>query len=190
LLGFTSQLTGMSYVMCYYSCIGHKLIELLPPRCPPCRAFTPSLAQKYKEIISGGGNFEIVFVSSDRDESGAKEYFESMPWAMLDFNDREFKNELCSKFEIQGIPSLIILDEKGDVITDEGREAIMEVDFSKLKTYREEMMRMKNEAIPSEVLFEGNLVGKGGVAVDSSTLKGKTVGYYFSAHWCGPCRRK
>ena len=39
--------------------------------CPPCRSFTPELANCYK-LLSGeqGKNFEIVFVSSDNDEAG------------------------------------------------------------------------------------------------------------------------
>lgn len=43
--------------------------------CPPCRAFTPQLAKKYKEIQASGKAFEIIFISSDSDEHAAAEYF-------------------------------------------------------------------------------------------------------------------
>lgn len=40
----------------------------------------------------------------------------------------------------------------------------------------------------STVLKEG-LVDADGKPVAASTLKGKVVGVYFSAHWCPPCRK-
>ncbi len=36
--------------------------------------------------------------------------------------------------------------------------------------------------------FPKDLVDASGKKVDASTLNGKVVGFYFSAHWCGPCR--
>ena len=39
--------------------------------CPPCRSFTPELAKTYSLLTeTQQKNFEIVFVSSDNDESG------------------------------------------------------------------------------------------------------------------------
>ena len=38
--------------------------------CPPCRQFAPALAQVYADMKAAGKKFEIVFVSSDQDESG------------------------------------------------------------------------------------------------------------------------
>jgi peptide-N4-(N-acetyl-beta-glucosaminyl)asparagine amidase len=55
--------------------------------CPPCRRFTPMLAELYshlKEEFSTHG-LEMVFVSSDRDESGFQQYFVSMPWIAVPF---------------------------------------------------------------------------------------------------------
>ena len=48
--------------------------------CPPCRAFTPVLAQRYTELKAAGKDFEIVFVSSDRDKASCAEYWADMPW--------------------------------------------------------------------------------------------------------------
>ena len=58
-----------------------------------CRAFTPDLAKWYKTIKKGpnADNFEIVFVSSDRDEESWKEYFNEMPWKALQYSDRDKK---------------------------------------------------------------------------------------------------
>ena len=61
--------------------------------CPPCRAFTPQLAEWYKKFKKGanGDNLEIVFVSSDRDETAFKEYFAEMPWHALSYAQRDKK---------------------------------------------------------------------------------------------------
>jgi len=71
--------------------------------CGPCRSFTPMLKSKYEAFLADGKPLEIVFISSDRDEHSAKEYFASeMPWKMLSFEDREGKSLLSTLFEIQG----------------------------------------------------------------------------------------
>ena len=61
--------------------------------CPPCRAFTPKLAEWYNKIKNGpnADNFEIVFLSSDRDEGSFKEYFNEMPWHAVSFSDKTTK---------------------------------------------------------------------------------------------------
>ena len=40
-----------------------------------------------------------------------------------------------------------------------------------------------------EKRFGKELVNAKGEKVATATLKGKTVGIYFSAHWCPPCRK-
>lgn len=48
--------------------------------CPPCRSFTPKLAEIYKETQATPNGFRIVFVSCDRDEESFKSYHKEMPW--------------------------------------------------------------------------------------------------------------
>jgi nucleoredoxin len=80
--------------------------------CGPCRSFTPMLKSKYEAFLADGKALEIVFISSDRDEHSAKEYFTSeMPWKMLSFEDRDGKKLLSSLFEIQGKSDLSVLNE-------------------------------------------------------------------------------
>ena len=55
--------------------------------CPPCRNFTPKLVEFYNKANEKEKVFEVIFVTSDRDETSFKEYFEKMPWLALDFND-------------------------------------------------------------------------------------------------------
>ncbi|XP_067671480.1 nucleoredoxin-like [Haliotis asinina] len=91
--------------------------------CPPCRGFTPALAEFYKKMKSKG--LEIVFVSSDRDEDSFNGYYETMPWLAVSFADRGRKQQLCDKFGVTGIPTLVLLDGKtGEMITKDGRGVV------------------------------------------------------------------
>jgi len=93
--------------------------------CPPCRAFTPELVKFHKNMTKAGNAFEVVFVSSDHEKSAMYEYMResNMPWLVLPFGD-EHKNTLGAKFIIRGIPSLIIIDAKGNLITKDGRRDV------------------------------------------------------------------
>ena len=64
--------------------------------CPPCRAFTPKLADWYNKLKGGaiGDKFEIVFLSSDRDEKSYNEYYSEMPWHAVSYDDRTIKVSL------------------------------------------------------------------------------------------------
>ncbi len=63
--------------------------------CPPCRGFTPVLADFYNKHHTAK-NFEVVFVSSDRDQKSFDDYFGSMPWLSLSFDEREKKVNIFS----------------------------------------------------------------------------------------------
>ena len=92
--------------------------------CGPCRGFTPQLAKLYNECKEKNKSFEIVFISSDRTEDAFKEYFGEMPWCALSFKERDLKSRLSDVFNVRGIPTLILLTGKGEMITEDGREAI------------------------------------------------------------------
>jgi nucleoredoxin len=153
------------------------MFALFSIRCPPCRGFTPVLAKLHKQI-SATKPFEIVFVSSDRDEGSFNEYYGEMPWMALPFEDRERKAKLSSKFKVQGIPTLVIVDENGKTITTDGRAAIT-----------------GNPAgfpwapKPFKDLLGTTLRKSDGTVVPTASLGNKNLVLYFSAHWCPPCRQ-
>ena len=104
--------------------------------CHPCRQFTPILAAKYSDIIKAGQAFEIVFVSSgselwssDRSQGEADSCFKEMPWKALPFSEQVKKYALKAKFKVQGIPTLLLLDEHGNVRTLDGRPAVVTKQF-------------------------------------------------------------
>jgi thiol-disulfide isomerase/thioredoxin len=91
--------------------------------CPPCRAFTPTLV-KFRD--ENQVNFEVFFVSSDECEAKRKEYISetNMKWLMVKFKGQNAKN-LNNKFQISGIPALIIISPTGEIISGTGREDII-----------------------------------------------------------------
>jgi len=92
--------------------------------CPPCRGFTPKLAECHKELKDAGKKFEIVFLSSDHSEAEFTEYMAQMPWLALPYSERDLKSDLSALFEVRGIPSLVLLKADGSLITTDGTEAI------------------------------------------------------------------
>merc|ERR1711871_538387 len=86
--------------------------------CPPCRGFTPLLAEKFKATDK---SIAIVFVSADRDEEAFNQYYGEMPWLAVPFVDERVKERLNEKFGVRGIPCLVILDGAGELVTKDGR---------------------------------------------------------------------
>jgi len=147
--------------------------------CPPCRGFTPQFANWYKTSLKAKG-LEVVFVSSDADINSFKNYCSEMPWPALPFSDRNRKDALSKRFKVQGIPTVVILDADGKVITKDGRSAI-----AGDPTGAEFPWRPK--PLP-EILAGAKLIGQGGIELGSDALENKCYAFYFSAHWCPPCR--
>jgi nucleoredoxin len=53
--------------------------------CPPCRGFTPKLAEQHKALKDAGKKFEIIFASSDKNQEAFDEYYAEMPWLALPY---------------------------------------------------------------------------------------------------------
>jgi len=144
--------------------------------CPPCRGFTPELAKMYSETFSGLG-MEIVFVSSDKDESAFNDYFREMPWVALPFEKRDVKEMLSKKYKVQGIPSFVVLGPDGQTITTEGRKAVTNdpkgEKYPWIPPTAAEKAKMVLDTLGSEAIKK---------------IGSKAIGIYFSAHWCPPCR--
>jgi nucleoredoxin len=147
--------------------------------CPPCKAFTPQLAKWYNDSLAGKG-MEIVFVSSDKDQSAFDEYYGEMPWKAVPFANKDVKQALDKKFKVQGIPTLVIVDGDGKLINKDGRAAVS-------KDPTGENFPWKPKSL-FDILGAAKLIGKDGAEQSGATLKGKVFALYFSAHWCPPCR--
>lgn len=88
--------------------------------CGPCQAFTPSLVDFYEK--NKNENFELVLITSDRDEDSMEGYAKEkkMPWPQL-------KQSKVASFEkkfvhgVTGIPSVIVCDLEGKIVSANGR---------------------------------------------------------------------
>merc|ERR1711964_772522 len=77
--------------------------------CPPCKAFTPKLASWYKQQKQAGKKVEIVFVSSDQNQTEFDHHFGEMPWLSCKYSDSKGRASLKKTFGVSGIPQLTFL---------------------------------------------------------------------------------
>ena len=103
--------------------------------CGPCKMFTPELV---KLRDRNDDKFEVVFVSSDRSAEDQEEYMKDydMEWPAIP-SDSPLRGELGAKYEIRGIPSLVIVDDQGNLITKDGRSEMSGSDSDARKALRE-----------------------------------------------------
>jgi nucleoredoxin len=87
--------------------------------CPPCRGFTPKLVE-FRD--SNKKDFEVVFVSSDKNPKAQMEYMKgsNMQWYTMPHGSDAAK-ALKKKYEVRGIPALMIVSPDGKTITKNGR---------------------------------------------------------------------
>lgn len=91
--------------------------------CPPCQAFTPSLVDFYNKQKADNNNFELVLITSDSDEDAMEGYAKDkkMPWPQLKHSKAAtFKSKF--KHGVSGIPSVIVCDLEGKIVTANGRD--------------------------------------------------------------------
>ncbi len=93
--------------------------------CPPCRAFTPELVKFYNKLKKDKKPFELVFVSSDRDEKQMSDYIKSykMPWLTVSYSSN-FRQKLQKQFGVSGIPYLVIINSSGKILSNTGRSDV------------------------------------------------------------------
>ncbi|CAF1169914.1 unnamed protein product [Adineta steineri] len=223
--------------------------------CPPCRNFTPKLAEIFKDAKDEvKDKLDIVFVSCDEDEEGFNKYFNEMPWKALPFSERDRAKTLGEKFEVEGIPSLVVLSSSCEVLVADGVDEIRSASKDALLKWSEgKRLFWSREAKEGEHVWEGTsctqcymnpLIGTrhgcpnrecdvnlcdtclpnnkhehslveylapkkhysleqllksvpyllnpdNDEKIETKTLwedDVKSVGFYFSAHWCPPCR--
>ena len=86
--------------------------------CAPCRKFTPQLVDYYNRVVAQHPEFEIVFYSFDKSPFAFETYIReaNMPWPAIDYAKLKGK-EAIAKNAGDGIPSLVLVDSAGNVIS-------------------------------------------------------------------------
>jgi nucleoredoxin len=87
--------------------------------CGPCHQFTPKLVDFYKEMKAKHPDFEVIFMSRDESPNEMEKYMAemSMPWPALRYSAVKSDRAL-NKYCGSGIPDLVVLNEKGDILSD------------------------------------------------------------------------
>mmetsp|Transcript_20851 Transcript_20851/g.24108 ORF Transcript_20851/g.24108 Transcript_20851/m.24108 type:complete len:432 (-) Transcript_20851:61-1356(-) len=172
----SSALTNKKYLMLYFS--AHW--------CPPCRRFTPQLVEFYNILKAQRSDFELLFMSWDKNKTEFEEYYAEMPWLAIPFEDRKVTTKLNKKFHIDSIPSLLVVDTTtGELVNKDAADVVREEGIPKATStfpWKKRTLR--------ELLDVAHITDKHGTRLTSAHLASLTDGFalYFSAHWCPPCR--
>lgn len=113
--------------------------------CGPCLGFTPKLVEAYQKWREEGKQVEVVFVSSDHSQEDFNEYLEKMPWSALPYEDRSSKNTLTDFFEVQGIPTVVVLDSEGKTVNKDAFELVNQYGARSLPLTEERLTELRDE---------------------------------------------
>lgn len=100
------------------------LVDFWATWCGPCIGELPNVKQNYELYHAKG--FEVVGISLDDDPQRLKEFLvqEQIPWTTLfptDEAQRGWENPLARHYGISGIPTVILVDKEGKVVTLDAR---------------------------------------------------------------------
>ncbi|KAF4032299.1 Thioredoxin-like [Phytophthora infestans] len=88
------------------------------------KVFTPFLSAVYDDMIEQHPEFELIFISSDRDPSQYAEYYNEMPFLALPFDERAANQAISTKYGVTGIPMLVFVNAEGETISLDGRTVV------------------------------------------------------------------
>jgi len=97
---------------------------------PPCKSFVKKyLIPFYKEVNDESRQIEIIYISLDKNFNDYRNCFVGeMPWYALKYNDM-LTEPLMEKYSVKCIPTLIVINPLGELVTDKGRTDIMVDEF-------------------------------------------------------------
>ena len=96
------------------------LVDFWATWCGPCRAEVPNVLENYLKYHDKG--FDVIGISLDEKRSDAEDYVKqtNIPWPSI-FNDvdgqRAGKRQWLSRYGITGIPTAILVDQEGNVVS-------------------------------------------------------------------------
>ena len=88
--------------------------------CPPCRRFSPELAQFQEQ---NSDEFVVCFVSSDRSEADMLSFVKGKSFLRVPFGSPT-RRQIQAKLGVSMLPTLLIIGTDGHILTDWGRMAV------------------------------------------------------------------
>ena len=95
------------------------------PGCPSCGAFTPILIDAYDQLSEEGLSFEVVLVTGGMTDSSLFDYMadSEMEWLAVSSQGSQ-ATALIQRYDIRWVPTLVIINGAGNVISLNGREEV------------------------------------------------------------------
>ncbi|XP_077492201.1 nucleoredoxin-like protein 2 [Amblyomma americanum] len=95
--------------------------------CPPCRMFTPVLANVYKVAKGDNLAIEVIFISADRNKNDMLNYMKTShgDWYGLPFDD-PLQGEVEERFKVVGVPTLLVMKADGTMVCANGKKVVQE----------------------------------------------------------------
>ena len=102
------------------------LIDFWATWCGPCVAELPNVLKAYKELHPKG--FEIVGISLDGEKAALEAFVKEkgMEWPQY-FDGKGWQNEISTKYGIESIPAMWLLNKKGMVVSTDARGGLEEL---------------------------------------------------------------
>ncbi|HUG71610.1 MAG TPA: HEAT repeat domain-containing protein, partial [Pirellulaceae bacterium] len=93
------------------------LVDFWATWCPPCLVEMPNIKKNYDLYHNRG--FDVVGISLDRDRTALERYIEKqqLPWSMLYQQDAVWNHPMASHYGVTAIPSSILVDREGKVVS-------------------------------------------------------------------------
>ncbi|MEI8063850.1 MAG: TlpA disulfide reductase family protein [Verrucomicrobiota bacterium] len=106
------------------------LVDFWATWCPPCRREMPNLIAAYRKLHDKG--FEIVGIALDQSKEQLLAFTKDhgMPWPQH-FDGKGWENEISTRFGIESIPTLWLVDKQGRIRNSEAGDNL-EAEITKL----------------------------------------------------------
>ncbi len=105
------------------------LVDFWATWCGPCRREMPHVKELYKKHKEAG--FEVVGVSLDKDLEALAKYIDEneIPWENLAGDGTK---QLAEKYGVRGIPTMMLVDQKGNIVAVTHKVGDLTADLEKL----------------------------------------------------------
>jgi len=119
-------------------------------KCGPCRKFSPILLQATRS----GAPVEIVVVSRDYTPEDFSDLakLSSTTWPMVPY-ESEARKALFERYEVRGVPALLIFSADGELLERQGRALVTEKGSQGLRKLAMDVRRSTAKNIPKTTTF-------------------------------------